>query len=118
MVGLAASARSATISAAVLPVTAPGGLCTVHPVSHGNDGIQIVELNLPANLPDAFCLNSPSFSESSRAIKLSRIVNAFQMVTYGPQVHSEERCNLSLIEPKGLGLVKHLDSDLAFRSLI
>ena len=41
-----------------------GGLGTVDPVTHRNDGVQVVELDFPANLAVALALNSPIFSES------------------------------------------------------
>ena len=43
------------------PLAEPGGLLGVHPVAHGDDGVQIVVLQLPADFPISLFANHREF---------------------------------------------------------
>jgi hypothetical protein len=83
-----------------------------------DNGVQVVELDFPADLPATLLLNSPNFPESCLAGQFPGRVNVLQVLTYGPQVNAEELGDFLLIEPKRPGLIEHLDPDRPLLGLV
>ena len=100
------------------PNAEAGGLGAVDPVPHRNDGIQVVELDLPADLAAALDLNSPDFPESCPLRKFPGRVNVLQVLTYGPQIDPEQLGDFLLVEPERFGFLEHLNPDGPLRAAV
>ncbi len=72
----------------------------VDAVTDGDDGIEVVEVDLPAYGAITLFLNSPNFSESCFCTQFARCVNLAEMVTYGSYIDGEEFGDSFLVEPE------------------
>ena len=61
------------------PLAEPGGLLGVHPIAHGDDGVQVVVLQGAADLPGALLTNHRDFLGSCLRRQLLLSVDVFQM---------------------------------------
>ena len=84
------------------PLAEPSGLLGVHPVAHGDDGVQVVVLQGTAHPPGALLLNCFHFGNGCVSGEFLLLVDILQVLGDGGNIHIEQLCHCLLGQPEGL----------------
>ncbi len=95
-----------------------GGLGAGHSVTDRDNRVEVVEFDLPTNLPVPLGLNSPNYSECSLGLEFARRVNLLGVVAFGAKIHAKQVGDPLLVQPERLGFVQHLDPNRSFCGLV
>jgi hypothetical protein len=101
MFGLEWSARPAINSGAVWPVAAElRSALRPHPITDGQDGIEVVVLDFPLDFARSFPANYLEFPDSCLLFDLPFLVDVLEMLVDGPDILLEQFRNERLAQPK------------------
>ena len=81
-------------------------------ITHGDDHVEIIEIDLARNLPFSFGLNYSEFPNSCSFLQLAFFINVLDMLIDGGYVSLKQLRHLRLREPHGFTL--QLDLNLRF----
>lgn len=68
----------------------------VYAVTDGNDGVEVIEINLPVYLTSTFRLNYPEFPDSCFLLQFSGFVNVLKMLTNSTDIYPKQLPHLFL----------------------
>ena len=95
------------------PLAKLGAFAGVVPVSHGDNGVQVVMFDLPAYLPLAFPLNYRVILGICPGGELTLFVDVFQVQADVINTSFQQLCQLSLGQPDGFLVQQYLNIPLA-----
>ena len=82
----------------------------VDPITHGNNGVEVEEINTTRDFTFPLGLNYPEFPDSCFLSDFSLLVDVFKVFINGSYIHIEQGRHQLLRQPNGFILVAHLDA--------
>jgi hypothetical protein len=95
------------------PLAELGAAAAAHAVADGDDGLEVVVLNLAKNLAISFTSNHPEFPDSCLAAELALVEDVHEVLVDRADVLLEQVGDQRLREPDGVVLEAALDARAA-----